>query len=76
MDEGATNASPPSRMRHVLVPVGVKVLALVGYARQLNCLSTMAELVAGNSKLSDSERLASPEADTSASSADMVLPYA
>ena len=34
--DGATMLSPPSLMRHVLVPVGVKVLALVGYARQEN----------------------------------------
>jgi hypothetical protein len=46
---GSTKSLPPSRIRHVFVPFGTKVEALVGYERQFCFKSTTAVLAAGKS---------------------------
>ena len=71
--DGSTNESPPSLILHVRVPTGERELALVGYALQLVCLSTMAVLDGGREKSSPSCKLLSPEAAMRDSNADICL---
>ena len=72
----STKSSPPSRNRTVLVPVGVKVDADVGYARTVCLRSTTAVDAGGNVKSRESSMGASPPVEIIDSSELMLLQYA
>ena len=66
-------SSPPNRIRKVLVTMGVRVLADVGYAFTCCRRSTTAVLLGGRLKSSESRSGASPEVAISDSSADIYI---
>ena len=67
------NSSPPSLMRTVRVVVGVKVLALVGYALTCCLRSTTLVEAGGKLKSRESAKGASPATAITDSSVDMTF---
>jgi hypothetical protein len=72
-EEASTKSSPPKRILTVLVPFGVKVEVLVGYALTCCRRSVTAVLAGGRVKSRLSSIGASPDVEISDSRADIYI---